>query len=141
VARLKAATTTPFLALPREAARGTVTERRVALRHYVFWFRNSFRPSFVGRFVQREGKVVLIGRFTATGFTKAFMLIWQGACLVAIVTGARGALTGYTNWIAPLYGVGMSAAGVVLARASRWLSRGDVAWLSRVVRGALARAA
>jgi hypothetical protein len=94
---------------------------------------NSFKLFFRGRFIERNGKVILAGRFTMHPYVKAFMTFWFG-------------LVGWFTWLSFLHptatskpwdGVGMIVVGIAILMAGRWVARDDAAWLSEVIRRAL----
>jgi hypothetical protein len=141
VERLRAATRrSVFSALSRQEAVGTVTESRVSLQRVIPMVGNSFKPLYRGRFIDRNGKVILAGRFTMHWLVKVFMVFWFGviACFTLLATlimvihpqGAKVALL-------PLFGVGMIAAGAGVVLLGKWLARNDTAWLSDVIRSAI----
>lgn len=139
IARLKAASVrSAFFSLTRQAAVGTVKESRVSLQRAIPMFHNSFKPFFIGRFTVRNGRVVLVGRFSMLWFTKAFMSIWLGFCLLwTIMTFALPASHNSNTWWFPLFGIGMACAGIGFVCFCKWLSRKDAAWLSEVIKNAL----
>src|SRR5271165_4780867 len=69
-----------FRALTTEAAVGKVSADRVSLQRVIPFFGNSFKPFFVGKLHNNDGRIILIGRFTMLWFTKAFMTFWLGFC-------------------------------------------------------------
>jgi hypothetical protein len=142
VERLKAATRrSVFSGLVRqeEEAVGTVTESSVSLQRKIPMVGgNAFKPFYRGRFIDRNGKVFLVGRFTMRWFAKAFMTFWFGG--VVCITLLAPALTGAT--LTALIGLGMIGAvmigaGTAFVWLCRWFARNDAAWLSNVIRGAL----
>lgn len=138
VERLRAATSRwIFSALAQEAAVGKVTESRVSLQRVIPMVGNSFKPFFVGHFVQSDGKVKLIGRFTINWFVKIFMAVWFGGIGFFIVGGIVAAIRAPRMTAFPLTAIGMLAFGVGLLYLGAWFSRNEVAWLSDVIRGAL----
>ncbi len=136
IARLKAATVSSvFRSLFKESAVGTVTAKRVSLQRVIPMIGNSFKPFFVGSFVERDGRVFLTGRFTMHWFAKAFFTLWFLVALLAAVV-ATPSLISHQQWfaLAPLL---MLGAGVAILSFGRWLSRKDPVWLSSVITGAL----
>jgi hypothetical protein len=136
---LKAATArSVFLSLNKQSAVGTVTEQRVSLQHAIPMVANSFKPFFIGHFEFKNGRVVLVGRFTMLWIVKAFMTFWLGFCVfwtgmaVVAVASQNG-----PSWWFPLAGVGMFCIGVAFVRGCQWLARDDVAWLSQLITSAL----
>lgn len=138
VERLKAATrrwSFPFVT--QECAAGTVKENRVSLQRVIPMVGNSFKPFFIGRFEQRQGKVVLHGRFTMKLFVKVFMAFWFGMLALFTVAGSVAATASPKAAMFPLTAVGMMVFGVGLTALGRWISRNDPAWLTDVIRTAL----
>jgi hypothetical protein len=94
---------------------------------------NSFKPFFRGRFIERNGKVILAGRFAMHPYVKAFVALWFG-------------FVGWLTWLNFLHpkatsahsgGGGMIVVGIAILTAGRWFARDDAAWLSEVIRRAL----
>jgi hypothetical protein len=136
VERLKTATRRSiFSALARQEAVGTVKESRVSLQRVIPMVGNAFKPFFRGRFIEINGKVMLVGRSTMHPLIKMFTTFWFGAASVGAilaVTQARQVT------LATLFaGAGMIAAATALVGFGRWFARNDTAWLSEVIRGAL----
>ena len=134
VERLSAATRRlGIVTLTRQEAVGTVKELQVSLQRAIPMEGNSFKPFFRGRFIERNGKVILAGRFTMHPYVKAFMTFWFGVvgCLTLLIF-----LHSRTT-IAPLGGVGMIVAGIAMVMAGRWFARNDAAWLSEAICSAL----
>ena len=140
VSRLQAATTGAFfLSLRSQSASGTVNERKVSLQRVIPMAGNSFKPFFVGKFEVENGRVILIGRFTLHWFVKAFMTFWFGFILLwlSLTTVLVIAHPQSGQWMFPVFGLGMAAAGVVLVKVGKWFSRNDVAWLSEFIQATL----
>jgi hypothetical protein len=112
---------------------GTVAESRVSLQRAIPMVGNSLKPFFRGRFIERDGVVLLAGRFTMHPFAKAFMTFWFGGvgCLTLLMVVYSRATLG------PLVGFGMIIAGIALVTVGKWHARNDEAWLSEAIRGAL----
>jgi hypothetical protein len=139
VERLKAATRRSlFSSFAQQEAVGTVKESRVSLRRVIPMVSNGFKPCYRGRFIERNGTVILTGRFGMHWFAKAFMTLWFGmlACFVLFGSALLVRHPGKAMSMA-LAGVGMMAAGVAVVWFGKWLARNDRAWLSNVIRGAL----
>ena len=81
VARLNAVRGSIRASLTKEVATGAVSKSRVVLRRVIPFVGNSFKPHFVGQFEERDGGVVLVGRFTMHWVVKAFMTLWLGGCV------------------------------------------------------------
>ena len=127
-----------FSALTRQRAVGTVVQNRVSLERVTPFTGNSFKPFFLGRFEERNGRVVLTGRFTMFWLAKLFMSIWFGfISLWTLLALAAVVAKGGENWSFALFGVGMLAAGVAFLSLAQWFSRKDPAWLSNMIRQAL----
>jgi hypothetical protein len=145
VERLRARTGRSVLsALFHQSAVGPVNESRVRLQRVIPLFGNSFKPIFVGRFHQSQGRAVLEGRFTMFLFSKVFMTVWLAFALVWTITSAVAALRavgrGHAKPMAmlfPLVGVLFFLTGVGFVRCCWWLSRNDMAFLGSVIRAAL----
>lgn len=138
VERLRAATrrwALPFAT--QECAAGTVKQGRVALQRVIPMVGNSFKPFFIGRFEQRQGKVVLTGRFTMLLFVKLFMAVWFGGLACMTVAGLVASLSSRKAAMLPVATIGMMAFGVGLVALGQRFTRNDPAWLSDVMRGAL----
>ena len=100
---------------------------------------NSFKPFFIGRFDVHDGKVVLAGRFTMLAIVKVFMTFWFAVITVSAVAVLLGARPeGGKAWFFALQPLVMFGAGLALVAIGKWFARNDVAWLSRVIEGALA---
>jgi hypothetical protein len=94
VERLKAATRRSVSsATARQEAVGTVKESQVSLYCAIPMVGNSFKPFFRGRFIKRNGKVILPGRFTMHPYVKAFMTFWFGFVgYLTLTSSIRGRL-------------------------------------------------
>jgi hypothetical protein len=127
-----------FLLATKPIAVGTVTNDRVSLRRITPFYGNNFY-FFFGEFREQNGQVVLSGRFTLSPFFKLFMTLWLSFCPSWTIVAAVGVIArGDTSlWWFPLCGVGAFGAGVMFAWLLKWMSRNDVAWLSRVIQDSL----
>lgn len=138
VMRLKAATKKwSLFNVSEQAAVGRVSEARVSLQRVIPMVGNSFKPVFVGKFEQAQGKVVLVGRFRISWFVRLFMAYWFGFCALFIVLSLIAAIHKPAAAFMPLAGIGMFALGLGMTRLFAWFSRNDPAWLSDVIRTAL----
>ncbi|MBD8881979.1 hypothetical protein IHE49_15955 [Rhodanobacter sp. 7MK24] len=138
VARLKAATKRwSLFNVSEQAAVGRVSEAHVSLQRVIPMVANSFKPVFVGRFEQVQGKVLLTGRFRLSWFVRLFMAYWFGFCALSVVLSLATTVLKPTAALMPLAGVGMFALGLGMTRLFAWFSRNDPAWLSGVIRSAL----
>ena len=136
VARLKAATRrSVFSDMAHQAAVGRVSERRVRLQRSVPLVGNSFKPFFVGRFIERAGHVVLVGQFRMLWLVRVFLAVWFGVLTVGTVSWT--VLREPHQWTAIGACLAMYAAGGALVYGGQWLSRKDAAYLSSVIRSAL----
>jgi hypothetical protein len=124
-------------------AAGGVSRAKVTLCRLQPNFRNSFKPVFVGRFSDDAGGVVLDGRFTLAIATKAFMTIWLSfALLIAAYSVFMAGFIAIADrqWrafsVVPI-GLTMFGVGVAFIHLCWGLSRSDMDFLSRTIRGAL----
>ena len=68
--------------------------------HVVLYYRDGakyralFRPTFVGRLRQRDGRTVLDGRFRMTWFARALLPVWLAPAVVCIAVAVLGVLLG-----------------------------------------------
>lgn len=124
-------------ALAQQAAVGKVTESRVSLQRVIPMVGNSFKPFFVGRFVQSNGKVRLVGRFTLHWFVKLFIAVWLGGVGFFVIFGTIAAIHSPRNAPLPLTALAMLIFAIGLFRLGGWFSRNDAAWLSDIIRSAL----
>jgi hypothetical protein len=124
-----------------QAAVGTVAIDRVWLRRYRPFFHNGLQPYFVGRFVEIGGKATLVGQFGLSFWTKAFMCLWLGFCLLWTLGAAASIAYDPGAPIAfPLAGLAMFGLGIAFVVGAKALSRDDVSWLSSTIQDALERA-
>ncbi len=137
VERLRAATKrSVFSALSETAAVGKVAEKSVRLQRVIPMVGNSFKPFFLGRFESREGKVLLVGRFTMLPIIKVFMTFWFGM-ITLVSVGLLFSLNSTAPVPAVLGPLAMIGVGVAMLAFGQWLARNDIAWLSAVIEGAL----
>ena len=141
VDRLKATTrrwTFSLSAMAHESPVGRVSSQRVALQRVIPMFGNSFKPFFIRQFVEREGRVFLVGRFRMLWFVRIFFTFWLAAVAVATLSMAVLSNTSPLRRSHDLmFGAIMLAAALALFGFGRWLSRNDPAWLSQVIQNAL----
>jgi hypothetical protein len=127
-----------FLTLFREAAVGEVSADRVSLSRHRPTFSNAFKPCFIGQFSNRQGRVVLSGRFTMMLFVKVFMTCWFGFCIFWTCGATLAVLRSPLSLtILPLGGLLMLGLGIGFVSFSKRLSANDNEYLSSVIRGAL----
>lgn len=133
---LKAATRRSiFPSLSRQEAVGTVTESRVSLQRVIPMVANAFKPFYRGHFVEKNGKVVLVGRFTMHPLVKVFMAFWFGVAGIGSVLATAQARQ--ATFATLLGSVAMIAGAAALIALGKWFARNDAAWLSQVIRDAL----
>jgi len=138
IERLKKATSrSVFSAFTRQRAIGSVKETRVSLQRVIPFIGNSWKPFFLGRFEIRNGRVILVGRFTTFKFVKIFMSLWLGLCLFSVFVETAIMITQHLQWWLPLIGVGMFCCGIALVWIGKWFGRNDAAWLTAVINSAL----
>lgn len=138
VERLKTATRRSIFSVwTQQEAVGTVKESRVPLQRVIPMAGNAWKPFYRGRFIERNGKVILVGRFTMHWLVKVFTVFWFG------FVGCFTLLTSIHVAIHPekatalLIGPGLIVGGTAILWLGRWFARNDAAWLSEVIRGAL----
>src|SRR5437899_13021222 len=105
-------------------------------------YRALFRPTFVGRFRERDGRTVLDGRFRMTWFARVLLPVWLAPAIVCLVVPLAPTRL---EPRAPALRVRLALLGdllVVLAFgrfALEWWGRpGDVGALSAAIRTAVA---
>jgi hypothetical protein len=141
IARLAAATeSSRKIFSANEYMFGRVSAPQVRLERVMPTFRNSWKPVFTGRFVEENGKVILIGTFGAAYFTRVFMHVFVAFAVLWSI-GAFWSLHKTDGqqlpaWF-PFAGLGMAALGLVMSRIFARISRGDIVWLSDRIAGAL----
>jgi hypothetical protein len=127
-----------FLTLFREAAVGEVSVNRVSLSRHRPTFSNAFKPCFLGRFSNQQGRVVLSGRFTMMLFVKIFMTCWFGFCIFWACGATLAVLRSpLSPTLLPLGGLLMLGLGIGFVSFSKRLSANDDEYLSSVIRSAL----
>jgi hypothetical protein len=149
---------TIFHTLFKQSAVGRVSETEVRVKRHIPLFSNSFKPIYVGTFEATPAAVVLKGTFTTFMFSKLFMTVWFGfvalwttvtfvfaLAVLAIELLYPSAFDSNPQilWVVvfPLFGLGLFAFGYCILRFARWLSRGDIDFLSERISGALAKSA
>jgi len=127
-----------FLLVTKPVAVGKVSNDRVSLRRVTPFYGNNFY-FFFGEFREQNGRVALSGHFTLSPFFKLFMTLWLSVCPVWTSVAAVAVIArGDTHlWWFPLFGVGAFGAGVTFVWLLKWMSRKDIAWLSRVIQDSL----
>lgn len=139
VSRLSAIVEPSLLgSLTRQCAVGTVKDDRVSIQRAIPFVGNSWKPFFIGSFKQVDGQTVLEGSFTMSPWVKGFMSVWFGFIGVWVVLAIVATLRNPSaNWLFPLFGIVLFCAGAAMVRAGKWFARNDIAWLSRLIEGAL----
>src|SRR5207342_3869560 len=66
------------------AIRGTVAETYVSIHRADPPLRQDFRPWFFGRFLIRDGRVVLRGGYSMHDGAKVFLVLWLAGCTCAL---------------------------------------------------------
>src|SRR3989449_1371319 len=100
-----------------------------------------FRPTFIGRFRERDGKTVLDGRFRMTLFARALLPIWLAPAIVCLVVAL---VPTQLQPQSPAFRIALALLGAVLALmafgrfALEWWGRpGDVDAVSQAIRAAV----
>jgi hypothetical protein len=141
ITRLKGLVHTGFI--PRAGVNGRVSERRVHLYRVIPFWANSFAPFFVGKLKSLNGGVVLSGTFSMNFAVKVFMTVWFLITLVGsvgvLVAAAAGSAMLPGNAAFLVIPFGLFAFGIVLVKTGQWFSRGDVAYISSVIRRAFGK--
>jgi len=109
--------------LMTECAVGSVCEDRVRLQRVIPFVRNSFKPVFLGSFVERNGRTLLEGRFTLFHATKifmtfwfAFVLLWTLLALIAVVSDVASLRNQPERLLLPVAGVAFFFVGLLFLR-------------------------
>jgi len=104
-------------------------------------YRAIFRPTFVGRFRERDGNTVLDGRFRMTLFARALLPIWLAPAIVCLVVAL---VPTQLQPQSPAFRIALALLGGLLAVmafgrfALEWWGRpGDVDAVSKAIRGAV----
>jgi len=149
ISRLKEATKDSlWQSWSNENAVGKVSNSGIRLQRVIPKFGNSFKPTFVGKLVARNGMVKLEGKFTMFLFTKFFMTFWLAfAAFWTIGASIKLQEVWATNpgrfesqpilMFFPLLGLGLLIIGVVLLKGGWKLSSGDIDYLKQVFETAL----
>ena len=87
-----------FCSLFTQSAVGRVEKGRVRLQRVIPFFRNSFKPIFVGKFDDATGVVFLKGRFATFMFSRISMTIWFCFALIWSMIAAITAVISVTNF-------------------------------------------
>ncbi len=104
-------------------------------------YRAIFRPTFIGRFRERDGKAVLDGRFRMTLFARALLPIWLAPGIVCLVVAL---VPTQLQPQSPTFRIALALLGGLLALlavgrfALEWWGRpGDVDAVSQAIRAAV----
>ena len=104
-------------------------------------YRAIFRPTFIGRFRERDGKTVLDGRFRMTLFARALLPIWLAPAIVCLVVAL---VPTQLQPQSPGFRITLALLGAVLALmafgrfALEWWGRpGDPDAISQAIRAAV----
>jgi hypothetical protein len=104
-------------------------------------YRALFRPTFIGRFRERDGNTVLDGRFRMTVFARALLPIWLAPAIVCVVVAL---VPTQLQPQSPAFRIALALLGGLLAVmafgrfALEWWGRpGDVDAVSQAIRGAV----
>lgn len=108
-------------------------------------YRALFRPTFVGRLRERDGRTVLDGRFGMTWFARVLLPVWLAPAVVCIIvalgpTRLEPRFSGLRIAIA-LLGVLLGALAFARFALERWGRPGDVDAISAAIRAAVQPAA
>jgi hypothetical protein len=125
-----------FSSVSYPCAVGKVSPSRTTLHRKIPLMYNMFKPVFIGKFKEIDGKTVLVGTFKLHWATKAFMSFWFGFCLFIFLLTALSSSKPNKWWFLGLY-VGMFIFGLIMVGFGKWLSRKDIDWLSHVISSAL----
>lgn len=122
----------------KQIAVGRVTATRVILQRVIPFVGNSFKPFFFGSFRVERTRVVLTGKFTMHSIVKIFLSLWFGICAFSIPLAFLQVAIHGGSWWEPFGPIGMFCAGLGIVGLGKWFARNDIAWLSDVIRKALA---
>jgi len=115
------------------AIRGTVAETYVSIHRADPPLRQDFRPWFFGRFLIRDGRVVLRGGYSMHDGARIFLGLWVTGCAYALWRSAFAAIEGTASPGLLLVPLGLLAAGALMAWMGRSATRDDPAWISDVI--------
>jgi hypothetical protein len=115
------------------AIRGTVAETYVSIHRADPPARQDFRPWFFGRFLVRNGRVVLRGGYAMHVGARILLGLWIAGCAYALWRSAFAAIEETASPALLLVPLGLLAAGALLAWFGRRTTRDDPAWISEVI--------
>jgi hypothetical protein len=122
---------------------GKVTEKRVALWCERLFFRNGFRPEFIGCFQVVDKRVILIGKLGMGRLCLFYIPVFGMALFFSV--GTLLELTKNPHdpalWVMPIGGPIIVLFMIGMVRIGKWLSSGDERWLLAAIRSALRKAA
>lgn len=103
-----------------ERAVGNVSEDCVRLQRAIPFVRNSFKPVFLGSFVERDGRTLLEGGFTVFRATRifmtfwfAFILLWTLLAIIAVLSDAASLRHRPNRLLVPVAGVAFFFGGLL----------------------------
>ena len=125
-----------------ETVMGTVASDHVVLHRHRPPLQNPFMPIFKGCFETRDGETILVGRFALQRLVKVLLavsLVGAGIVLVYVAGPLLKAfvLLGVTLLLSIM--VLMTVTTLLLVAGGHWLARGDVEYISAVIRRSLSR--
>jgi hypothetical protein len=140
IARLASAAKAPASTfLSSQDMLGRVSRERVELeRAMPFQSGNSWKPVFVGRFEEKDGRAFLVGVFGLRPLVRGFMYFFIAFCLLWSV-GAFWSIysipgQNLSGWL-PFAGIGMAALCIAFSRGFGYLSRADIPWIAGALSG------
>ena len=119
------------------AIRGTVAETYVSIHRADPPTRQDFRPWFFGRFLVRNGRVVLRGGYSMHDGAKVFIAAWLAACALAFWFSLDFAIDGLASPAVLLVPLALLAVGLLVVWLGRKATQGDPAWMNGVIEHAL----
>jgi hypothetical protein len=119
------------------AIRGTVAETYVSIHRADPPGRQDFRPWFFGRFLERDGRVVLRGGFSMHDGARVLMGLWLAGCAFAFWRSLDEVVKPGASLALPLVPLGLLAAGALVLWLGRRATRDDPAWISDAITRAL----
>lgn len=127
-----------ILTLFKESAVGRVSVSRVRLERAKPFVGNGYKPNFYGEFRERNGFVVLTGAFMLPLFTRVFMSIWFGGIAFGCVLTLSSIFgPDPSRAIGAIFCIAMFSFGCLMMSFSKSRSKGDIEWISNVIRTAL----
>lgn len=106
-------------------------------------YRALFRPTFIGRLRERDGRTILDGRFRMTWFARLLVPVWLAPAVVCLVvalapTRLEPRVAGVRIALA-LLGAVLGVLAVSRFALERWGRPGDTEAISAAIRAAVAR--